>query len=286
MGRVELVIVAIKVLILVLFAGLGLFLANANPFVATGDDAKPLSALIYTAGIVFLAFEGFGLITNAAGDMKDPERTLPRALFLSILITLTVYVVVCLAVAGNLTPTQVVDAKEYALARAAEPFLGQVGFTVMALAALLSTASAVNASLFGGAKVSYRMAQIGELPEIVERHVWREGREGLFVTAAGVLILANVFDLSGIAMMGSSVFLIIYGAVSAAHFRIRKRTHARASILVIAVLGCVASLGVLATYMWDNERPSLWALLSLLVACFVVEFLLRRGGRVLTPSNS
>jgi amino acid transporter len=278
-GRVEIVIVAIKLSILVLFAVLGLFLADSNPFVAVAGPQKPFSALLYTAGIVFLAFEGFGLITNAAGDMRDPQRTLPRALYLSILIALAVYVLVCLAVAGNLTPTQVIEAKEYALARAAEPFLGRVGFVVMASAALLSTASAVNATLFGGAQVSYRMAQVGELPKAIERNVWREGREGLFITAAGVLILANLFDLSGIAMMGSSAFLIIYGVVSAAHIRIRKRTGARLWVLLVAVVGCVASLAVLTTYMWKNERLSLWVLLALIAGCFVVELLWRRVGK-------
>ena len=241
-GRAELFIVTVKVAILVLFAVVGLVFAKESPFAFSSTTSISTSAILYTAGIVFLAYEGFGLITNATADMDDPVHTLPRALYLSILIALGVYVMICLAVAGNLTPTQVVDAKEYALARAAEPFLGQTGFKIMAAAALFSTASAVNATLFGGAKVSYRMAQAGELPVFVERHVWREGREGLLITAGFVLALANSFELAGIAMMGSAAFLIVYGAVAVGHIRIRSQTHANLSILLLAILGLAARL--------------------------------------------
>jgi amino acid transporter len=281
-GRAELYIVILKVAILVIFAGLGLFLSQNNPLTFSGSITSSTSAILYTSGIVFLAYEGFGLITNAAGDMKDPARTLPRAIYLSLFIALLVYVLVCLAVTANLSAKEVVNAKEYALAQAAQPFLGQVGFKIMAVAALFSTASAVNATLFGGAKVSYRMAQIGELPEFVERHVWRDGREGLLITAACVLLLANIFNLSGIAMMGSSVFLVVYAAVSVGHIRIRSKTSAQLWILIVAIFGCIASLTILITYMWQNQRSSLWALLGLMVMCYVGELLLRHfGGRLL-----
>ena len=67
---------------------------------------------------------------------------------------------------------QIFDARDYALAEAARPFLGQFGFLLIALAAVLSTGSAINATLYGTARLSYIIARDGELPEIFEKKVW------------------------------------------------------------------------------------------------------------------
>ena len=72
-----------------------------------------------------------------------------------------------MVVVGNLTIPEISNAADYALAAAAEPFAGAVGFTVMAIAAIISTSSAINATLYGGANVSYLMAKKGELPKIL-----------------------------------------------------------------------------------------------------------------------
>ena len=150
-GKSELFIVSIKVGILLLFAVAGLFYMNpANLSVS----AWPTSGnIFFGAGMVFLAYQGFGLITNAAEDMKDPEKNLPRALYLSVGMVIIIYVLVSLAVMGNLTVPEIESAQDYALAAAAKPFLGDLGFKIMALAALFSTSSAINATLYGGANV-------------------------------------------------------------------------------------------------------------------------------------
>jgi len=75
--------------------------------------------------------------------MADPARTLPRAMMTSILLVMALYVAVSFAVFGNLPAERVIAAKDYALAEAALPLFGQIGFRVIALAALVSTASAI-----------------------------------------------------------------------------------------------------------------------------------------------
>ncbi len=112
--------------------------------------------------IIFLAYEGFELIANTAGDLGDPERTLPRAYYSAVLFVIVLYVLVAAVSVGNLPVPQIVAAKDYALAEAARPFLGQAGFTLIAIAALLSTASAINATLYGAARLSYVIAKDGE----------------------------------------------------------------------------------------------------------------------------
>ena len=117
MGRSELVIVAIKVLILVLFIVIGIFFMKPSNLAILSYD-KPIN-ILYGAAIVFLAYEGFGLITNAAEDMKNPKKNLPRALYISVLVVILIYLGISLTVVGNLPVSGIIDAKEYALAEAA-----------------------------------------------------------------------------------------------------------------------------------------------------------------------
>ena len=96
--------------------------------------------------------------------MRDPKKMLPRALHTSVLIVIALYLTVSLTVTGNLSNAEIERAKDYALAEAAKPFLGEAGFRLIAIAALFSTASAINATLFGSANVCYMIARDGELP--------------------------------------------------------------------------------------------------------------------------
>jgi amino acid transporter len=175
-GRAELVIVAIKVVLLLLFAGIGVFFLK-HDLLAVSHWPKTTNVL-YGAAVVFLAYEGFGLVTNAAEDMRNPRRTLPRALYLSVLISVFIYVAVSLVVVGNLPIARIVAAKDYALAEAARPFLGAIGFRLVSITALFSTASAINATLYGGANVSYQIARDGQLPALFNRKIWEAGSRG------------------------------------------------------------------------------------------------------------
>jgi amino acid transporter len=274
-GRVELLIVMVKVAILLLFAASGLYFSSRSVLAPETWPSTP--TILFGAGVVFLAYEGFGLITNAAEDMRDPVRTLPRALYLSVVFVMFVYVLVSLAVLGNLTVPEIVAAKDYALAAAAKPFLGNLGFRLIAVAALFSTSSAINAALYGGANVSYTIARDGELPTFFERKVWGRRSEGLVITTVLVIIFANLFGLNGIAMMGSASFLIIYGAVNMAHLRLLDRTGARASVIWASMIACLATFVILLRHMITNNPASVWTLGIVLVSCLVAEMLYRRA---------
>lgn len=227
--------------------------------------------------MLFLAFEGFGLITNAAGDMAEPEKTLPRAIFLAIGVTIVVYIAVSLANFGNLSATTVAQKSDYALAAAAEPALGHAGFILMAVAALFSTDSAINATQFGGAGVSYQVARDRELPKVLLKNVWLGGKAGLFVTAALVSVLAALVPLGPIANTGSAAFLVIYGAVCVAHFRLRKTVGGHAIFIVLAIAGYAGVLGLLLTYLVRNDLASLGGFGGLLLASLAVEWAFRRA---------
>lgn len=279
-GKSELFIVSIKFGILVLFAAAGIaYMDIGNLSIFLWPDSK---SILFGAGVVFLAYQGFGLITNAAEDITNPETTLPRAIYLSIILIIIIYVSVSLAVIGNLSTFEIEKSKDYALAAAAKPFLGVIGFKIMALAALISTSSAINASLYGGANISYLLAKEGRLPFFFERKIWKRGTEGLFITSGLVILLANFLPLDGIGMLASTSLLIIYIAVNVSHLRLLEETGAKRWIIQISLLSNLVFFGVLVYYEFMSSKLTMELLLITVFFCFSVELIYRKfSGRTI-----
>jgi amino acid transporter len=274
MGRSETIIVAVKVAILVLFAAAGLWFIK--PAQLSPELWPATTSILFGAGVLFIGYEGFGLVTNAARDMRDPRTMLPRALYTSVILVIAIYLAVSLTVSGNLSNAQIERARDYALAEAARPFLGEFGFRLIAVAALFSTASAINATLFGSANVCYMIARDGELPAGLARTVWQQATGGLVLTAALVVVLTLTFDLAGIAMMGSAAFLLVYAAVNAGHLRVLGQTGANAAIVWLSLLTCLAMFAVLGVYTWQEQPAAIGALAVIAAASFAAEWGYRR----------
>lgn len=283
-GKSEIWIVATKVIILMAFASIGFFFIKSPLLSVSHWPHAP--NIIFGAAIVFLAYEGFGLITNAAGDMENPSVTLPKALYLSVLMVIVIYVAVSLAVIGNLSIPAIVDAKDYALAKAAQPFLGLIGFRIIAIAALFSTGSAINATLYGGANVSYIIAKDGQLPGLFDRKVWMQGREGLIITSGLVLLACNALALEGIAMVGSASFLLIYAAVNIGHLRLYRQTGAKPLVIWASVIACILAFGSLVYYEIQKSPVTLVVLAGVVGLSFAAEWAYRKyTSRTLSPSG-
>jgi amino acid transporter len=274
MGRSETLIVAIKVAILVLFAAVGLwFIKPGNLSPELWPEAK---SVLFGAGVLFIGYEGFGLVTNAAGDMRNPRIMLPRALYVSVILVIIIYLAVSITVSGNLSDAQIEHARDYALAEAAKPFLGDLGFRLIAIAALFSTASAINATLFGSANVCYMIARDGELPAPLSRTEWQQATGGLLLTAGLVVLVTLCFDLSGIAMMGSAAFLLVYAAVNAGHLRVLKQTAANPIIVWLSIITCLVMFAILGVYTYQQQPAAIVALVVIAAASFAAEWAYRR----------
>ena len=281
MGRWETVIVAVKVAILVLFAAVGL--CFIRPGYLSPELWPETKSVLFGAGMLFIGYEGFGLITNAAADMREPRKLLPRSLYISVILVIVLYLAVSLTVTGNLSDYEIEQSKDYALAEAAKPFLGQSGFRLIAIAALFSTASAINATLFGSANVCYMIARDGELPAGLSWTEWKDATGGLLLTAALVVVVMLIFDLSGIAMMGSAAFLLIYAAVNVGHLKVRDQTGASAIVVWLSLLTCLAMFAILCVYTYQEQPRAIAALILIAAASFAAEWAYRRWtGRRIT----
>jgi amino acid transporter len=268
-GKAEDWIVGLKVAILLVFVGAGFAGINSS-HVVPASWSPPLQ-LVAGGMIIFLAYEGFELIANTAQDIRDATHTLPRAYYLAVGFVIGLYILVALVTVGNLAVGKIVAAKDYALAEAARPFLGQGGFTLIAVAAMLSTASAINATLYGAARLSFCIARDGELPAALERRIWKEPVEGLLITAGLTLLVANLLDLTSISTLGSAGFLLIFAAVNVANMLQAAETAGRRWISAAGAVACVVALGALVWETAATAPKQLWVLVVMIALAVLIE---------------
>ena len=284
-GEAEEWVVGLKLGILLLFVGIGAVGADYSA-IQPDQWAAPLH-LVAGGMLIFLAYEGFELIANTAKDVRNPERTLPRAYYSAVVFVIILYVLVSIVAVGNLSVAELVQAKDYALAEAARPLMGKWGFILIAIAAMLSTASAINATLYGASRISYIIAKDGELPEFLERKVWSKPVEGLLISALLTLLVANLFDIESISMMGSAGFLIIFAAVNIANVMKRKQTSSIWPISALGAIACVAAFVALLWNRWLQDSSALWVLGGIVLLSVGIEALYRTlSGRKIVPRKN
>jgi amino acid transporter len=176
---------------------------------------------------------------------------------------------------GSLPVGKIVASKDYALAEAARPSMGNIGFKLIAVAAMLSTASAINATLYGAARLSYVVAKEGELPKALEKKIWKEPVEGLLITAAMALLAANLLNLESISTIGSAGFLLIFAAVNGANVLMHKKTGSNRYISLAGVLVCLGALFALIWQTAVTKASNLWFLVVIIAVSFAVEIIYR-----------
>ncbi len=277
-GETEDIIVMVKVIILGLFAVAGLFFMNPEhlaPFFNKGT-----SGILMGAALIFVAYEGFELIPNAINEMKNPERDLGRGILWAVILTVLIYLAVSLVAVGNLSPEDITRYKEYALAIAAKPFLGKAGFTLIGLGALLSTASAINATLFGTARLGMVMAKEKELPKVFFH---RERTKdipfaSLIIITALSLLFVNATDLTIISSFASSTFLLTFVGINLSAIRLRRdiRISFPAPLIGLAMSGL--SWLVLIVYLLRTDRHALAWIGAFYAAVIAAEILFSKRG--------
>ena len=271
-ARSENVIVAIKLTVLVIFAGIALF--YIDPKLLSSADMPPVSSIFYAVGLTFFAYQGFSVITNTVEDMKDPVHTMLKAMVITILLVGALYVLTSVAVLGNLPLPEVIKAKDYALAQAAQPIFGEIGFKIMAATALLATASAINATLYAATEIGYTLAKEGNLPKVYTYNV-HNSFEGLIISGLLIIPMILFLNLSQVTTIAALVVLIIQGITHVGHlFRI-KQTGANLWMVLGAVAGMFGIAG-LTLYHTSKQMPLLgFYLLGAFLLAFGVEIALR-----------
>ncbi len=234
------------------------------------------SDIIASVALTFFAYLGFSVITFAAGDLRDPARELPRAMYLALGVTSLLYVLISLGVFGTLTVDEVIGYGETAIAEAARPALGDAGFTMMAIAALLATSSSVNATLYASGGLTRMLAQVGQFPTFFGPGSRLGPHSGLLITSAIVLVVSNLVDLSAIASVGSACSLVIFLLVGVAGYRRRADTGSQAVIVLAAIAVTAIVLAFFAVDTVRNAPETFVAIIVIALLAVVLDLVWKR----------
>ena len=287
-SRSETLIVVLKLLLLAAVITAGLPHVQASHFAASTWGG---GLTVAAAGmVIFVAYEGFELIANAAGDVRTPTVTLPRAFYGSVLLVIILYCLVAAVTVGTLPESQIIIAKDYALAAAAKPAMGELGFTLVSISALLATFSAINATIYGNARLGYKLANDRELPQILERKVWNEPVQGVLIVGMLSLLIANLIDLTAIAILASAGFLLIFAIANAAASRLFREIGCNRWLPMLACLACIVALLVLLGESYLDNPAALWIFMAFVTVSVLFELLythvLARPLRLPDPAQS
>jgi amino acid transporter len=239
----------IKIGGIILFGVVGIMVADKVEvnFSTAVPDAS-ITGFIGATALGILAFKGFTTITNSGSELKDPHRNVGRAIMISIALCVVIYTLVGFAVASNLSLQEIIDTRNYSLAAAARPALGEYAVWFTVVLAMLATAGGIIASIFA---VSRMLAMLTEMKLVPHSHFGMPGsiqKHTLVYTIVLGLLLTIFFDLTRIAALGIIFYLVMDIAVHWGVLRyLRQEVGARLSILITAI---ILDLIVLAGFIW------------------------------------
>lgn len=243
-------------------------LANFTPFWREGGMVVNLSNVFLAMGLTFIAFVGYEVISQTSGEIQDPRRNIPRAIWYSFLIvwgTMLLVAVVALAVTRSPLGAQgwhhLGELKELGLVVVADQVL-PYGTLLIAGAAILLQVTALNATLYSSSRLSFAMGRDGNLPRAFgEVHPTR--RTPYFaVLGSGALVLAMaLLPLRTVLASADVLFLLLFLLVNLAYIKLHKvipqeRFGFKARFFPYIPLFAIFAKFFLAVYLWRYEHAA------------------------------
>ena len=176
------------------------------------------------------------------------------------------------AIAGSAVYISFIIRGLIALAQAALPVFGELGFAVVTVTALIATASAINANLYAVTNVIYQLAKDGELPQAFGVPI-AHSREGLVISGVLAVLLSLLFDLSEIAAIGSISVLFVHAVTHIGHIKVIRHTGASLWLVILASISCLAAMILALIYVIEHSSHVGLVLVGFLVLAAVTELL-------------
>jgi len=276
----HLVAQAQSLIVFVMLGILGVFVVVTLPSIDLDKLAfsgyPSVSDVVASVALTFFAYLGFSVITFAVGDMRDPARDLPKAMNRALGVTTIVYVLVAISVFGTLTVDEVVQYGPTAIAEAGRPALGDAGFTMIAVAAMVGMAGSVVATLYASAGLTAMLSRVGQFPPFFGPGSRLGAKSGVLISAAVVIVVSNTVDLSAIASVGSACSLMIFVLVGVAGYRLRGETGARAWLIFIGVGVTLVVLGFFVVDTLRNAPETFTAIVVIGALAVVLDLVWKR----------
>ena len=287
-GKVGGLVTITKIIILLVFSGFGLeLILKANDPMAVFRDFMPngIQGVLKAMGLTFIAFQGFEVIAQSSEEIKDPKRNIPRAVFLSLLIVIPIYLLVTIVALGSVKPEgmtawdYLASQKEVALVEVARTFFTGGGIMIL-FGGLISTISALNATIYSSSRVAYAMGRDRYFPAFFGKvHAKKRSPHWSILVSVTLVVLMSVsLPIEDVASAADIMFLLLFLQVNVAMISLRKKRPDldrgfRVPLFpFLSILG-IALLLLLAVYMFDYSAIAwivtiAWIALGLLVYRF------------------
>lgn len=271
-GKVGNLVTIAKIIILAVFVGFGMHLLAARedwraPFTPFMPNGWP--GVFRAMGLTFIAFQGFEVIAQCSEEVKSPRRNIPRATFLSLLIVVPIYLLVAAAALGSVRPAgttpwdYLAQNKETALVEVARQFFFGGGVMIL-LGGIVSTMSALNATVYSSSRVAFAMGRDRNFPGLFSRvHDARHTPHwAILFSLAIVVFMALSLPIEDVASSADIMFLLLFLQVNLAAIRLRKKRPDLDRGFVIPLFPWISILGIvlllaLALYMFTYS-PKAW----------------------------
>jgi amino acid transporter len=233
-GRVEAIVTGLKIAILLVVVAFGFrkMFGMPEPMAAY----QPLlpngwTGFVSAMGLTFIAFEGYEIIVQTGEEVFEPSKNLPRAILLSIMVAVTIYVLIAIVLIGALTPPEGIAVHEYlgelgefGVVEASGQFMPH-GRLVLLFAGLASTASALNATIFSATRIAFALGRGGDLPGQLARVHPKHHTPYVAIGTTGIMILImiSVLRLKEVAVSADIMFLLLYFLVCTTVIVLRKK---------------------------------------------------------------
>ncbi|PYO44485.1 MAG: cationic amino acid transporter, partial [Gemmatimonadetes bacterium] len=267
-GKAGNVVTVGKVAVILMFIAVGLWVMTGRqewqlafePFLERG-----WGGVFAAMGLTFIAFEGYEIIAQTSEEVDAPKRNVPRAIFLSLLIVVPIYLLVALVAIGAVVPPPgqsavafLAEEKEIALVRAADQFVRGGGIVIL-IGGLLSTVSALNATIYSSSRVAFAMARDANLPQVIGRvHATRATPHVAVALSASLVIgMAVLLPIEDVAAATDVMFLLLFVQVNVAVIRLRKLRPEldrgfRVPLMPFVPLVAIATMSFLAAYLFTH----------------------------------
>ena len=265
-GKVGNLVTMAKIVILLIFVGFGIELilrkgdwqTTFSPFMPNG-----WGGVFKAMGLTFIAFQGFEVISQSSEEITNPKKNIPRAVFLSLLIVIPIYLLVAISALGSVNPGDLTpwdylaQHKETALVEVARHFFVGGGIMIL-IGGLISTMSALNATIYSSSRVAFAMGRDRNFPTIFSKVHPKNFTPhwGIMVSLIIIILMAISLPIEDVASAADIMFLLLFLQVNIAMIRLRKKRPDLDRGFMVPIFPYLSILGILlllflAIYMFN-----------------------------------
>jgi len=284
-GKVGNLVTMAKIAILLIFIAFGVeliiqkgnILASFKPFMPHG-----IGGVFKAMGLTFIAFEGYEVIAQSSEEIKNPRKNIPRAVFLSLVIVMPIYLLIAVTAIGAVNPGGMTPwdylalKKEIALVDVARGFFWGGGVMIL-IGGLISTMSALNATIFSSSRVAFAMGRDRNFPTFFSKVHSKNFTPhwSILVSLAIIVLMAVSLPIEDVASAADIMFLLLFLQVNIAMIRLRKKRPDLDRGFVAPLFPYLSILGIsmllfLAIYMFNYSLVAwivtiVWIALGLVI---------------------